>query len=49
MSLVDFTGQWFGSVLEQGEKGKDEAKVLLDPVRSCGLSCSVQSVLVIGG
>lgn len=40
VSLVDFTGQWFGSVLEQGEKGKDGAKVLLNSVRSHGLQCA---------
>lgn len=37
VSLGDFTGRWFGSVLEGGEKGKDGAKVLLDSMRSCGL------------
>ena len=49
VSLMDFTGQQFGNVLERGKKGKDGAKVLLDSVRSHGLGCSVPSVLVTGG
>lgn len=47
--LVYFTEQWFGSILEWGEKGKDGAKVLLDSVRSNRLGCNEWSVLVIGG